>query len=143
MISAHRFLWILTTAMSVYGVIYYRREGYLPGGSRAPNNAAMIDPDKEAFSTAPHDDEYAPVQHVDDDTHEMDPHDRFQAGTSTSSMGNRYDLPSYEAPPYGGAYQPPQVHDEPTGYTGYSGPAGSTSEAGGRAQFPSGRYDHV
>ena len=57
----NRLLWILTTAMSVYGAVYYRREGYLPGASRAPFNAQQIDPDKDAFSTAPHDDEYAPI----------------------------------------------------------------------------------
>jgi hypothetical protein len=129
--------------MSVYGLIYYRREGYLPGASRAPNNAQMIDPDKEAFSTAPHDDEYAPVHHMDDDVHEMEPGDRFGAGPSSSSLGNHYDVPSYDAPSYSGGYQPPQVHDEPTGYTGYSGAAGSTSDVGGRAQFPTARYENV
>jgi hypothetical protein len=51
--------------MSVYAVSYYNREGYLPGLSRAPLNSQMIDPDKDAFSTAPHDD-YAPVHNADE-----------------------------------------------------------------------------
>lgn len=64
------FLFALTTFMSFYGVKYYRSNGVLPGASRTPSssynahNNMMIDPDKEAFSTAPHDDEenmYAPV----------------------------------------------------------------------------------
>lgn len=124
--------------MSVYGLIYYRREGYLPGASRAPHNAQMIDPDKEAFSTAPHDDEYAPVHNTDE--HEIPDHAEGSAySAGPSSMGNRYDAPSYTS----GGYVPPQVHDEPTGYTGYSGSAPVNTGFGGRVQFPDARYDNV
>jgi len=130
--------WCLTALMSVYGYIYFRREGYLPGASRAPHNANMIDPDKEAFSTAPHDDEYAPVHNVDE--HELpDHHEGSGYGAGSSSVGGGYDAPSYTS----GGYQPPQVHDEPTGYTGYTGSAPVNTGPGGRLQFPDARYDNV
>ncbi|KAG4442176.1 hypothetical protein IFR05_002334 [Cadophora sp. M221] len=127
--------WIVTTFMSLYGVVYYKREGYLPGASRAPFNAQQIDPDKESFSTAPHDDEYAPVHNTDD--HELPDHEGSGYGGS-SSAGNPYDANSY-----GGGYVPPTVHDEPTGYTGYSGAAPVNSSASGRLQFPEARYSNV
>jgi len=129
--------WCLTTLMSVYGYIYYRREGYLPGASRAPHNANMIDPDKEAFSTAPQDDEYAPVHNVDE--HELPDHEGGAYGTGPSSVGSRYDAPSYTS----GNYVQPQVQDEPTGYTGYTGSAPVNTGPGGRLQFPDARYDNV
>lgn len=127
--------WCVTAFMSVYGFLYYRREGYLPGASRAPQNAQMIDPDKEAFSTAPHDDEYAPVHNADE--HEMPDYGGYGAGPS--SMGSRHDVPSYSS----GGYVQPQVQDEPTAYTGYSGSAPVHTGAGGRVEFPDGRYDNV
>lgn len=120
--------WILTSFMSLYGVVYYKREGYLPGFSRAPTNAQTIDPDKEAFSTAPHVDEYAPVHNTDDPEvgpsgiHYGSDHEHGQEGYSGS---------------YGGGYVPPQVHDEPTEYGGTQG------AYDGRAQFPTGRYDNA
>jgi hypothetical protein len=114
--------------------MYYRREGYLPGGSRAPNNASMIDPDKEAFSTAPHD-EYAPV-------HDTDDHEIHDAGPSysgePSTIGGGYaDAPAY------GAYAPPRVEDENTAYTGYSGAQSPGIGPTGRLQFPTARYDNL
>jgi len=53
-----------TSAISIYGVMYFRRNGTIPGMSRIPQNAALIDPDRDAFDTAPHD-EYAPI-HLND-----------------------------------------------------------------------------
>lgn len=120
--------------MSLYGVVYYKREGYLPGASRAPFNAQQIDPDKEAFSTAPHDDEYAPVHNTDD--HELPDHEASAYGGSSAAA-------PYDANSYGGGYVPPTVHDEPTGYTGYSGAAPVSSSASGRLQFPEARYSNV
>jgi hypothetical protein len=116
--------------MSVYSISYYNREGYLPGLSRAPTNAQMIDPDKDAFSTAPHDD-YAPVHNAE----EHDIHDYSVAGESGLG-GQRYDEP---APSYGGGYVP-SVGQEDTGYMGYGG---SQQQAGGRVHFPSARYDNI
>lgn len=124
--------------MSIYGVIYFRREGYLPGASRAPTNAHVIDPDKDAFSTAPHDDEYAPVHNTDD--HELG-HGGYGGRHSPDPLSAPSEVPSYNAPSYhSGAYAPPTVHNEPTGYTGYNGGAASND---GRATFPTGRYDNL
>jgi len=128
-------LWCATAFMSFYGVAYYRREGYLPGASRAPFNAQAIDPDKEAFSTAPHDDEYAPVHNTDD--HDHDAPGSSYAGPS-STMGSSYDTNTG----YSG-YVPPHVGDEPSGYQGYSGSGPINSSAGGRLNFPEARYDNV
>lgn len=121
--------------MSLYGVVYYRREGYLPGASRAPFNAQAIDPDKEAFSTAPHDDEYAPVHNTDD--HELPDHEGSGYG-GAASQSSRYDANSY-----GSGYAPPHVSDELTGYEGYSGAAPVSTGPSGRVQFPDARYDNV
>lgn len=137
--------------MSLYGVVYYKREGYLPGASRAPHNAQQIDPDKEAFSTAPHD-EYAPVHNIEDHDVLHDAHNiggpQYNGGASSPSLGgsqsSRYDGD------YNSGYVPPSVHDD-TSYQGYGGPApvaysaqapqGSVGSAGGRAQFPSASYN--
>lgn len=133
MIFFNRLLWCATAFMSFYGVAYYRREGYLPGASRAPFNAQAIDPDKEAFSTAPHDDEYAPVHNTDD--HESEAANPYASVGSTA--GSAYDSNTA----YSG-YVPPHVGEEPAGYQGYSG-SGSISTSGGRLNFPEARYDNV
>jgi len=129
-------LWCASTFMSLYGVAYYRREGYLPGASRAPFNAQAIDPDKEAFSTAPHDDEYAPVHNTDDHEHDVAGSSYGPAG---STMGSAYETNTG----YSG-YVPPSAHDEPSGYQGYT-PTSRPLSAGpdGRLNFPNGRYDNV
>jgi hypothetical protein len=130
-------LWCLTTAMSLYGLAYYKREGYLPGASRAPFNAQAIDPDKEAFSTAPHDDEYVPVHNAEE--HEIPDYEGGSSytgaglGVNTSSMGSRHDNA------YGG-YTPPGLHEN-TGYTGYTTTAPPAASVDGRVRFPDGRYD--
>ncbi|CAG8962211.1 hypothetical protein HYFRA_00005264 [Hymenoscyphus fraxineus] len=146
-------LWVLTTLMSLYGVVYYKREGYLPGASRAPHNAQQIDPDKEAFSTAPHD-EYAPVHNIDEQDHD-DIHNTGNVGgpqyndasmnpSMVGSQSSRYDGG------YNSGYVAPPLHDD-TSYSGYGGgapvaysaqaPQGSVGSAGGRAQFPSASYN--
>ncbi|KAG9235407.1 hypothetical protein BJ875DRAFT_272380 [Amylocarpus encephaloides] len=144
-------LWALTTLMSLYGVVYYKREGYLPGASRAPHNAQQIDPDKEAFSTAPHD-EYAPVHNIDDHDVLHDNNETaipaYGANSSSPHFGSSSNSP-YEGG-LGGGCVPPFVHDENTSYMGYSGQAapsyhtpGSVGSAAGRAQFPSASYNNV
>lgn len=120
--------------MSLYAVFYYKREGYLPGASRAPTNAQMIDPDKDAFSTAPHGDEYMAV-------HDTDEHDIHDIHNPSDTHDN------YDAPTYGGGYVPPTVSDD-TGYTGYTGAQGVGRESpvgveNERVRFPSARYDNV
>jgi len=145
--------------MSIYGVIYFRREGVLPGASRMPSNAAMIDPDREAFSTAPHDDEYAPVGMNDKDhTHGQhdDMHHEMDSGEGSSNIP--YDPTSYGAggTSYAGAgtagrgagrvvYAPPTVSDVGAGYRNYGE---DDLEHGGydegeptRVRFPAANYN--
>jgi hypothetical protein len=123
----------LTSAMSIYGLIYFRRNGNLPGASRAPTNAQMIDPDRDAFSTAPHDDEYAPVHMNDKDNehHEMD-------------NGEHSGSQAYDPISYGGGYVPPTVSDVDTSYRTYGSerPPSNTyvDEEAGRVRFPAGNY---
>jgi hypothetical protein len=145
--------------MSVYGVIYFRREGVLPGASRIPSNAAMIDPDREAFSTAPHDDEYAPV-HVNDRDHSSqhdDMHHEMDGGEGLSD--SQYDPTSYgdsrAGTSYAGTagmgrgagrvvYAPPTVSDAGTGYGRYGEDDLEQGEydggEAGRVRFPAGNY---
>jgi hypothetical protein len=143
-----RLFFVLSTLLSLYAVFYYKREGYLPGASRAPMNASMIDPDKDAFSTAPHDDEYVAVHNTDD--HEIHDLPTHQGGYDAPTYGGNNTPPTYGGTPapYSGAYQPPTVED--SGYTGYQG--GFQAEAGrqspqvgsdGRVHFPNARYAEV
>ncbi|KFY50630.1 hypothetical protein V496_09268 [Pseudogymnoascus sp. VKM F-4515 (FW-2607)] len=135
-------LWVLTSAISVYGAIYYRNHGSLPG-ARIPNNAAMIDPDREAFSTTPHDDEYAPVHGNDKD--ELDRLGRFDSELAGGSSSHPFEPASYDnayarpgadddehESPYSGGYRPSTV--QPDTDTSYGG------AAAGRAQFPNAPY---
>jgi len=116
-------LFVLTSAISVYGVIYFRQHGALPG-AQSSHNTALIDPDREAFSAAAND-EYGSVHTSDkDDSHSM----------------SGAELPTeqrYNAPSYGGGYVPPHVSEETTSFsnTSYGGAAGSD-----RVQFPAANY---
>jgi len=126
-------LWIVTFIMSCAGVLIYKRDGYLPGASRAPFNAQQIDPHKDDFSTAPHDDEYAPI-HMNEHEQEI-PDTTGSYGGGAGSYGGRHETPGIS---FSGGYVPPRVEDEEIGYGGAYGGAG-----GGRAQFPDARYEHV
>lgn len=65
--------WIGSTAISVYTLRHYRFHGELPGYDKRPIANDNIDPDKAAFSMAPHDDDaYAPVQMDDNPEHHTD-----------------------------------------------------------------------
>lgn len=98
----------------------------------------MIDPDKDAFSTAPHDDEYAPVNSNDDT--ELGG-GRFGGRHSPDPLATPSEVPSYAAPSYhSNGYVPPTVHDEPTGY---SSNYGANTSHDGRATFPTGRYENL
>ena len=144
--------------MSVYGVVYFRREGVLPGASRIPASSSMIDPDREAFSTAPHDDEYAPVHmndkdhHGDDMHHEMDGSDgSASTAYDPTSYGDGGLGTSYTGPAGAGRgagrviYAPPTVSDAGTGYRSYGEDdleaGGYDGHETGRVRFPAGNYN--
>ena len=78
--------------MSIYTLKYYQWNNRLPGYDRAGAPAQNIDPDKAAFSMAPHDEEaYAPISGNDHDDHHAD-HDTSYGGSGVGSTN-----------PYGGA----------------------------------------
>lgn len=154
-------LFVLTSIISVYGAIYYSNHGTLPG-VRIPTNAAMIDPDRDAFSTAPHDDEYAPIHGGggggDNDNDKHDHLGRFDSEMGLGRMGSSSHHP-YEPASYDSAYGRPHVEDDadapPYSSIGSSsGPYGnrptsalshqdmdtSYGGASGRAQFPHAPY---
>jgi hypothetical protein len=105
---------VFSTLISAYTLRYYQQNGDLPG-YEGIGNRQNIDPDKAAFSMAPHDEEaYAPVnmdeQHDDDhdDAHEFHQNRPYD----TDSFGSR---PIYEAET---SYQPhhtssPAPHENP------------------------------
>ncbi|KAK4453662.1 hypothetical protein QBC34DRAFT_394672 [Podospora aff. communis PSN243] len=89
-------LFCVTTVLSVYTVKYYQWHNRLPGYDKLALNSQNIDPDKAAFSTAPHDEEaYAPVH--------MDDHDNDATRPAHSDYSDPYGAPSHISDPYTGA----------------------------------------
>ncbi|KAI1407017.1 hypothetical protein F5Y13DRAFT_175909 [Hypoxylon sp. FL1857] len=156
--------WVATTAVSVYTLRYYQRTDSLPGYERLGQNQ-NIDPDKAAFSMAPHDEEaYAPVQM--DDHH--DDHDHHEGPYDPDSFGGRFDNDTSYRPhstspapldnPFDNAYRSHShspAHSDP-----YGNPYGSTTSRTSRphiyappaaedydddrpVQFPSANYDRT
>jgi len=160
----------VTTFFSIWTLKYYQWNNRLPGYDRTQISSQNIDPDKAAFSLAPHDEEaYAPVNandhdHDHDQDHDLDGShyggagsavggrsdysDPYGAGTAshvgaTSTVSSYHDNPfrQQEANPFDG-------HD-----TEYQ--SGSLSSAGGRyaaptatdgfedARFPHADYDRI
>ncbi|KAK0728389.1 hypothetical protein B0T26DRAFT_640112 [Lasiosphaeria miniovina] len=86
----------VTTFLSIWTLKYYQMHNQLPGYERRSlHGHSEIDPDKAAFSMAPHDDEaYAPINVADHD----DPHPLRHHPSGSMSGGARSD---YAADPYG------------------------------------------
>ncbi|KAI1096789.1 hypothetical protein F5B19DRAFT_434533 [Rostrohypoxylon terebratum] len=154
--------WVATTAVSVYTLRYYRQTESLPGYENLNTNQ-NIDPDKAAFSMAPHDEEaYAPV-HMDDhqDEHDHDaPYDPDSFGgrldadtayrphsTSPAPLENPFDnayrshnhSPAHSDPygdPYSSVSSRPQPHI-------YAPPAAEDYDDDRPVQFPSANYDRT
>ncbi|KAH6845576.1 hypothetical protein B0I37DRAFT_188668 [Chaetomium sp. MPI-CAGE-AT-0009] len=91
----------VTTFFSIWTLKYYQWNNRLPGYDRAQLNSQNIDPDKAAFSLAPHDEEsYAPVNAADHDDHDHDHDDRHDGSSyGGTGLGGRSDY----SDPYGGA----------------------------------------
>ncbi|KAI2641746.1 hypothetical protein GGS26DRAFT_15632 [Hypomontagnella submonticulosa] len=155
--------WVATTAISVYTLRYYQRTDNLPGYDKI-GQGQNIDPDKAAFSMAPHDEEaYAPV-HMDDhhDDHDQGHHERPYdpdsfAGrfdndtgyrphsTSPAPLENPFDnayrthsqSPAHSDPygdPYGSQTSRPHI---------YAPPAAEDYDDDRPVQFPSANYDRT
>jgi hypothetical protein len=117
--------------------MYFQRNGTIPGDTRIPTNAAMIDPDREAFSTALHDDEYARVQMAEHDEGQHEAPDGGHSG------GQGYQNVSYGRSGRSGNYAPPSVTDAPPStYTYAVTPEPlQTGYDEERIRFPAGNYD--
>lgn len=157
------FLWIATSAVSIYTLRHYRFHGELPGydKQRIGGGSNDIDPDKAAFSMAPQDeDAYAPVQ--------MDDHPGGETSYGGASGGVFSDNPYRTGGGYGEDDDPnrygslPSRHnpmfDSETEYNSQHpsmGPARQPSpyaapavhddpfDDHAPAQFPQGNYDRT
>jgi hypothetical protein len=174
-LSRNSLFWCATTFLSVYTIKYYEMNTALPGydGVAArrnrPMDAAAIDPDKEAFSTAPHDEEsaYAPLgmsDHHDDAHGSADPygapspyggshlHGDLYGGATVSQGGSGYGSS-------GGLGENPFRQDNPFesdsdvgGYhsvqgstvnSRYNAPAAHDEYDDRPAAFPTANYDRI
>lgn len=150
-------LFALTTLVSGYTLQYHKFHGNLPGYDsrklRAGGNDDSIDPDKAAFSMAPHDDEaYERVQNDDNDTY-------LTTTDNSYGSGNPYSADDYDATSrFGGSSTAPPgrnngLFDADTEYGGGGGssvapaPTASNLSYGSRyddpAQFPAANYDRI
>ncbi|KAI8966120.1 hypothetical protein F5Y11DRAFT_213314 [Daldinia sp. FL1419] len=152
--------WAASTAVSVYTLRYYQRTESLPGYENI-GTSQNIDPDKAAFSMAPHDEEaYAPVQMDDhhDEDHHSGPYDPDSFGgrfdndtsyrphsTSPAPLENPFDTyrthstsPAHSdlyGDPYGSQTSRPHI---------YAPPAAAEEYDDDRpVQFPSANYDRT
>ncbi|CAJ2507264.1 Uu.00g084500.m01.CDS01 [Anthostomella pinea] len=162
-------LWILSTAVSAYTLRYYQANGDLPGYEKIGLSRQNIDPDKAAFSMAPHDEEaYAPVQLDDHHDDHHDHHDGHDNPYDPDSFGARplYETETSYRPqhtaspsndnPFDNNYRThstsPLPHTDPyadpygapsTGPQIYAPPVAEDYDDGRPAQFPNANYDRT
>ncbi|KAI5862906.1 hypothetical protein GGS23DRAFT_570065 [Durotheca rogersii] len=161
--------WVATTAVSVYTLRYYQRTDSLPGYENMGLNQ-NIDPDKAAFSMAPHDEEaYAPVNMDDhNDDHRDDRRDDHLGSTNApydpDSFGNHFNNDTSYRPhsvspaplenPFDQAYRThsssphSDVYGDPYGSQSsrphiYAPPAAEDFNDNGPVKFPSANYDRT
>ncbi|KAI1391082.1 uncharacterized protein F4822DRAFT_426935 [Hypoxylon trugodes] len=155
--------WAATTAVSVYTLRYYQRTDTLPGYENLGGNE-NIDPDKAAFSMAPHDEEaYAPVQmddhhddhHVNEGPYDPDSYGGSRFGDDTAYRPHSTSPPPHENP-FDNAYRThshsPALTADPYGdpYASqssrphiYAPPAAEDYDDDRPVQFPSANYDRT
>ncbi len=140
--SSLSFLFLATSAISVYSLIYYRKNGSLPGTTRGAEPVPIEDQTKYAFSSNPHDDfdeeeALGPRSgRQDDDDYELLHGDRAHAPSplaggvddDTAYHGGQrpYDAPDQLHPaqdPFRGKAPSPMGYD--TGDTSYHGAGGA------------------
>lgn len=141
----------LTTLISGYSLQYYKFHGNLPGydNRKIRGGGENIDPDKAAFSMAPHDDEaYERVNMDDNEAYAGD-----QYGHVNPYSADDYDDPNrYGAlPPRNNGmfdadteYNSAAATTGPPSYHGRVTPTPSSNPYGDDpAQFPAGNYDRI
>ncbi|KAL2266484.1 hypothetical protein VTJ83DRAFT_5836 [Remersonia thermophila] len=158
-------LFCASTFVSIWTLKRYQWDGRLPGYDREPTTTHNADPDKAAFSLAPHDEEaYAPVNmHDEDDRHDAateyggarsDYSDPYRTGggaaATTNYAANASTVSSYHDNPFRSQEQNPFDNTD-TAY--HSGTV--SSAVGGRythspspqpfddARFPAANYDRI
>ncbi|KAI0434694.1 hypothetical protein F5Y09DRAFT_215737 [Xylaria sp. FL1042] len=159
------FSWILSTLVSTYTLRYYQQNGDLPGYDKMDTHQ-NIDPDKAAFSMAPHDEEaYAPINmddHHDDahDDHHSQPYDPDSFGSrpvyeaETSYQPHHTSSPAPHDNPFDNSYRTQgstSPHPDPfsnqyathSGSQIYAPPAADDYDDGRPVQFPSANYDRT
>ena len=147
-------LFLATSAISVYGLIYYRKNGSLPGATHAAEPVPIEDQTKYAFSSNPHDDfdeeeALGPRSDRQDDDYELLHGDRAYAPSPLGGAAGGDDDTAY----HGGQTRydhPDQLHPvqdpfrgrtpSPMGYgssdTSYHGAAGGAGASGGAYARP-------
>lgn len=91
--------WVGSTVLSAYTLKFYNFNGSLPGYDKIGLRTQNIDPDKAAFSMAPHGEEaYAPVN-ADDHDHEPDDHDNGPYDADSYGRGPMFGGPTEYRPP--------------------------------------------
>lgn len=157
----------VTIFLSIWTLKYYQWNHRLPGYDRAQLSSQNIDPDKAAFSLAPHDEEaYAPVN-MDDQDHDdnvdgshyggassvvggrSDYSDPYGPGTTshvgaTSTVSSYHDNPfrQQEASPFDG--QDTEYHGSISAASRYGAtPAASAADGFEDARFPQADYDRI
>ncbi|KAI0408094.1 hypothetical protein F4802DRAFT_550484 [Xylaria palmicola] len=159
--------WILSTLISAYTLRYYQQNGDLPGYEKI-GSSQNIDPDKAAFSMAPHDEEaYAPINMDDhhddahDDDHRSRPYDAdsygsrpiYEAETSYQPHHTSSPAPPHEDP-FDNSYRSHSTSPHPSPFADpytapvggpkiYAPPAADDYDDGRPVQFPSGNYDRT
>ncbi|KAK3684801.1 hypothetical protein B0T22DRAFT_198817 [Podospora appendiculata] len=119
----------ITTFISIYTVQYWKWNGCLPGYDTMKPNSHNIDPDKAAFSMAPHDDEaYTAVNSTDRDQ-DSDMHPVVGAAARSNYSSEPYGGgSSIASDPYGApAADPFAVPSRVGSHTSYGG-AGAAHE---------------
>ncbi|KAI1117299.1 hypothetical protein F5Y14DRAFT_448232 [Nemania sp. NC0429] len=157
--------WVLSTLISAFTLHYYQQNGDLPGYEKI-GSGQNIDPDKAAFSMAPHDEEaYAPVNmddHHDDahDDHASRPYDPDSYGShpiyeaETSYQPHHTSSPAPHDNPFDNTYRTHSTSPHPSPFDDpYSAPSGGSKlyvppanddyDDGRPVQFPSGNYDRT
>lgn len=148
----------VTTFLSIWTVKYWQFHNRLPGYDNGQIPAHNIDPDKAAFSTAPHDDDAYERVNVDDHDEEgrrpgrfdADPYgapsslvsDPYGAGPASTVGGSQ--VGSYVSTSYSGAQENPFRQDNPfDSDSEYHRPSPSPgpSIGGGRYAQPSAHDD--
>ncbi|KAI0600483.1 hypothetical protein F4775DRAFT_546128 [Biscogniauxia sp. FL1348] len=155
--------WAMSTAVSTYTLRYSQLNGDLPGYEKI-GVEQNIDPDKAAFSMAPHDEEaYAPVNmddHNDDHHSESTPYDADSYGSrplyeaETSYRPQHTTSPAPLDDPFDNSYRTHSTspHNDPYAdpYTTtlggpkiYAPPAADEYDDGRPVQFPTANYDRT